>query len=143
MCFFLCCFFYKQKTAYEMRISDWSSDVCSSDLRDMLKDENPHRPLVQRTASEAHRTAPKSLEPGQNLVRGRQVLVRDGIRTHAGRVPAEHLVYLLPELQPHLGSTPPDRSPIVRGPLQEHVHITPHIIHVIRVARAEIKNGRG
>src|SRR3546814_17687038 len=27
----LCCFF-KQKTAYEMRISDWSSDVCSSDL---------------------------------------------------------------------------------------------------------------
>src|SRR3546814_7867992 len=29
----LCFFFFKQKTAYEMRISDWSSDVCSSDLR--------------------------------------------------------------------------------------------------------------
>src|SRR3546814_8037224 len=29
LCF---CFFFKQKTAYEMRISDWSSDVCSSDL---------------------------------------------------------------------------------------------------------------
>src|SRR3546814_956918 len=28
----MCCFFFKQKTAYEMRISDWSSDVCSSDL---------------------------------------------------------------------------------------------------------------
>src|SRR3546814_6922830 len=28
--FFIC--FFKQKTAYEMRISDWSSDVCSSDL---------------------------------------------------------------------------------------------------------------
>src|SRR3546814_10971282 len=27
-------FFFKQKTAYEMRISDWSSDVCSSDLQD-------------------------------------------------------------------------------------------------------------
>src|SRR3546814_4601097 len=27
-------FFFKQKTAYEMRISDWSSDVCSSDLND-------------------------------------------------------------------------------------------------------------
>src|SRR3546814_1435468 len=26
------CFFFKQNTAYEMRISDWSSDVCSSDL---------------------------------------------------------------------------------------------------------------
>src|SRR3546814_19881447 len=40
------CFFFKQKTSYEMRISDWSSDVCSSDLgqlfrqrpRDLLRD---------------------------------------------------------------------------------------------------------
>src|SRR3546814_7134025 len=30
-------FFFKQKTAYEMRISDWSSDVCSSDLRKVVK----------------------------------------------------------------------------------------------------------
>src|SRR3546814_4881707 len=32
--FYVCCFvfFFKQKTAYELRISDWSSDVCSSDL---------------------------------------------------------------------------------------------------------------
>src|SRR3546814_6350000 len=29
-------FFFKQKTAYEMRISDWSSDVCSSDLEPLL-----------------------------------------------------------------------------------------------------------
>src|SRR3546814_1627118 len=28
----MCFFFFKQKTAYELRISDWSSDVCSSDL---------------------------------------------------------------------------------------------------------------
>src|SRR3546814_10375127 len=34
MCFLF--FFFKQKTAYEMRISDWSSDVCSSDLRIVL-----------------------------------------------------------------------------------------------------------
>src|SRR3546814_6337958 len=32
MLFMICVFFFKQKTAYEMRISDWSSDVCSSDL---------------------------------------------------------------------------------------------------------------
>src|SRR3546814_7101724 len=33
LCFvFFFVFFFKQKTAYEMRISDWSSDVCSSDL---------------------------------------------------------------------------------------------------------------
>src|SRR3546814_1225621 len=31
-CELVCVFFFKQKTAYEMRISDWSSDVCSSDL---------------------------------------------------------------------------------------------------------------
>src|SRR3546814_14408881 len=33
VCAFIVFFFFKQKTAYEMRISDWSSDVCSSDLR--------------------------------------------------------------------------------------------------------------
>src|SRR3546814_1159571 len=39
VCLLGCCvFFFKQKTAYEMRISDWSSDVCSSDLL-MLEDE--------------------------------------------------------------------------------------------------------
>src|SRR3546814_8765952 len=32
MCLQFCFFFFKQKTAYELRISDWSSDVCSSDL---------------------------------------------------------------------------------------------------------------
>src|SRR3546814_2582716 len=32
-------FFFKQKTAYEMRISDWSSDVCSSDLLDTGLDQ--------------------------------------------------------------------------------------------------------
>src|SRR3546814_7021682 len=34
MCILFVVFFFKQKTAYEMRISDWSSDVCSSDLRE-------------------------------------------------------------------------------------------------------------
>src|SRR3546814_10466612 len=35
-------FFFKQKTAYEVRISDWISDVCSSDLTDQIR----NRPLV-------------------------------------------------------------------------------------------------
>src|SRR3546814_9482383 len=34
--------FFKQKTAYEMRISDWSSDVCSSDLLHMMMLEHVH-----------------------------------------------------------------------------------------------------
>src|SRR3546814_4644218 len=50
-------FFFKQKTAYEMRISDWSSDVCSSDLGAQLaaddRHQDRHRALVvvlQRSA---------------------------------------------------------------------------------------------
>src|SRR3546814_6143417 len=38
--FSLCFFFFKQKTAYEMRISDWSSDVCSSDLKCEQSEQN-------------------------------------------------------------------------------------------------------
>src|SRR3546814_9834919 len=43
-------FFFKQKTAYEMRISDWSSDVCSSDLD--FKDE--HYALYRRYLGSRH-----------------------------------------------------------------------------------------
>src|SRR3546814_6882298 len=35
-------FFFKQKTAYEMRISDWSSDVCSSDLKENVRLVSPY-----------------------------------------------------------------------------------------------------
>src|SRR3546814_14908198 len=45
------CFFFKQKTAYEMRISDWSSDVCSSDLATLellLVRLDPHRRTLDR-----------------------------------------------------------------------------------------------
>src|SRR3546814_5833062 len=52
----LCFFFFKQKTAYDMRISDWSSDVCSSDLRDGLDDAGervvrPRREVGERVAT--------------------------------------------------------------------------------------------
>src|SRR3546814_3357085 len=49
-CFF---FFFKQKTAYEMRISDWSSDVCSSDLIGQLDARAAGAALV--AASQARR----------------------------------------------------------------------------------------
>src|SRR3546814_8337622 len=48
-------FFFKQKTAYEMRISDWSSDVCSSDLHHRGQRDHPQgtlRILVVRCAEE-------------------------------------------------------------------------------------------
>src|SRR3546814_10170994 len=45
----MCCllFFFKQKTAYEMRISDWSSDVCSSDLDALEIEAGVHITLVE------------------------------------------------------------------------------------------------
>src|SRR3546814_3995038 len=45
-------FFFKQKTAYEMRISDWSSDVCSSDLgaADAVAPPYGKRPVVEDRA---------------------------------------------------------------------------------------------
>src|SRR3546814_19226366 len=46
--------FFKQKTAYEVRISDWSSDVCSSDLRDSSPDTDRHRHLVGRRNHRTH-----------------------------------------------------------------------------------------
>src|SRR3546814_1616990 len=41
-------FFFKQKTAYEMRISDWSSDVCSSDLGAVVRLDGGPDPLGPR-----------------------------------------------------------------------------------------------
>src|SRR3546814_7808127 len=46
LCVIVICFF-KQKTAYEMRISDWSSDVCSSDLRSSPKMSDLYRDIKQ------------------------------------------------------------------------------------------------
>src|SRR3546814_13338571 len=59
-------FVFKQKTAYEMRISDWSSDVCSSDLQtewtfpelvaDTLSMERPVLPAPHQVVAELNRT---------------------------------------------------------------------------------------
>src|SRR3546814_5737330 len=46
-------FFFKQKTAYEMRISDWSSDVCSSDLYMPIIGE----PALRQAIAAAHARA--------------------------------------------------------------------------------------
>src|SRR3546814_8173330 len=65
MCF-LICFFFKQKTAYEMRMSDWSSDVCSSDLR-----ENGHgrctlgKPIYPHRSAGALRSADHAQQAGK------------------------------------------------------------------------------
>src|SRR3546814_16470167 len=80
MNYYISFFFFKQKTAYEMRISDWSSDVCSSDLIASTEvapadvfviavptpHDEEHRPDIGHVLSAARAIAPK-LEVG-NLV---------------------------------------------------------------------------
>src|SRR3546814_10328273 len=87
MCLFFC-FFFKQKTAYELRISDWSSDVCSSDLRELFEQAAAAAPSIifideidsiapkrQQVTGEAEKRLVAQLlslmdgiEPRQNLV---------------------------------------------------------------------------
>src|SRR3546814_4078984 len=47
----LCVLFFKQKTAYELRIGDWSSDVCSSDLQADVTHQVDERIYLLRPAS--------------------------------------------------------------------------------------------
>src|SRR3546814_5584109 len=70
-------FVFKQKTAYEMRISDWSSDVCSSDLQNLAAQDDEDRD---------HRQAGNAVERDQNQDdRGDEQLVGDGIEEAAER----------------------------------------------------------
>src|SRR3546814_5511130 len=63
--YFMFLFFFKQKTAYEMRISDWSSDVCSSDLQflDRIpniatgRDKALHPHLIEQQINSARQVA--------------------------------------------------------------------------------------
>src|SRR3546814_740641 len=99
-------FFFKQKTAYEMRISDWSSDVCSSDLVAALGI------VVLKVHQGANGTASRHLAPAAAGRANRATAGRDGRMrdcAHAGR----HLhapvtrgrVMSIPALQRPLGAT--------------------------------------
>src|SRR3546814_8121253 len=67
-------FFFKQKTAYEMRISDWSSDVCSSDLQQL--------PAHRHRGEELRRLkGPSHAEPGA-VVGGQGI---EALRTEVDR----------------------------------------------------------
>src|SRR3546814_12635364 len=70
-------FFFKQKTAYEMRISDWSSDVCSSDLtpasRWIMSVVAALNPWVRKTFRAARRTV-RALAFSSPLLGGGEVM---------------------------------------------------------------------
>src|SRR3546814_3208247 len=55
-------FIFKQKTAYEMRISDWSSDVCSSDLTSAT-DQSTDLPVLQHQDHLRFRVHPRKMQP--------------------------------------------------------------------------------
>src|SRR3546814_14132856 len=71
---FFCC---KQKTAYELRISDWSSDVCSSDLPEGLQ--------VKRIGEQEHEV----LEPHELGREAERVLDQQRLVERLGRRPEE------------------------------------------------------
>src|SRR3546814_7203881 len=63
-------FFFKQKTAYEMRISDWSSDVCSSDLtaKILIVEDDMHiRRLLRATMQRAGHTVVEAADARQAI----------------------------------------------------------------------------
>src|SRR3546814_3767318 len=55
-------FFFKQKTAYEMRISDWSSDVCSSDLVKLFVTASPEMRALRRMRELQQRELPADFD---------------------------------------------------------------------------------
>src|SRR3546814_3122333 len=62
-------FFFKQKTAYDMRISDWSSDVCSSDLQTKLRHDRAQKfaaPLARFDEQHLPRTQDRNDQPRQS-----------------------------------------------------------------------------
>src|SRR3546814_17746811 len=120
---FLCIFFFffKQKTAYEVRISDWSSDVCSSDLyrpsarrdrgpRDRARDELPARQgradAVRQRHRHPRRAAPRA-RAAQPRLRRRGPADR-GATSEERRVGKEWVT--------------PCSSPVSHVPLKKHIN---------------------
>src|SRR3546814_20003733 len=83
-----CLFGFKQKTAYDMRISDWSSYVCSSDLNAALRN-------TRRFASAAAKIVKLRTTHG--------TLADDGNAVDVGRIEREHALDTFAERQPAHG----------------------------------------
>src|SRR3546814_10139297 len=91
-----CLFFFKQKTAYEMRISDWSSDVCSSDLPATFR-------LLHQDDADHH-----GRDHGLNDE-------QEGEKTGHRNFPKAWMARRGPWLEAHIETKPPRFKPRVRG----------------------------
>src|SRR3546814_5246531 len=92
-------FFFKQKTAYEMRISDWSSDVCSSDLLEVVA-AHVHR-VPQRDVLRAERDhvddQPTGRQRREDVRAPGQVLLHNVVLGGAPQRGARHTLVLRSE----------------------------------------------
>src|SRR3546814_16082327 len=68
VCFIYFVFFFKQKTAYDMRISDWSSDVCSSDLSGRRTGRNGRARRGQSEGCWVSRSSTRRFKESRDLV---------------------------------------------------------------------------
>src|SRR3546814_10225232 len=96
-------FFFKQKTAYDMRISDWSSDVCSSDLaavgyaqgsgipygQGLMKNAYVGRTFIQPSQTIRQLGIRLKLNPLKEVIRGKRLVVVDDSRSEERRVGKE------------------------------------------------------
>src|SRR3546814_12364417 len=93
-------FYFEQRAAYEMRISDWSSDVCSSDLRIA----RPSR--LARSVSVRGSLPPFSSSRVRPAPRTRRVQLEVAKIAPADPPVAEHVIWLVPERGPALRADP-------------------------------------
>src|SRR3546814_19106053 len=116
-------FFFKQKTAYEMRISDWSSDVCSSDLPRAVHQVALVRFQVLRRADGFHHPSRPDrgrraewlwqVEPGGSVALGDG---REFRQADARFRPVRHDLFRNPAAaRPQRGGTNPDRKSVDQG----------------------------
>src|SRR3546814_18934973 len=108
-------FFFKQKTAYELRISDWSSDVCSSDLKELLvipvfHDDQHGTAVVALAALEnALRIVDKPMSSLRVVVAG--VDAGEALEQQIGRAPCRERVCQYVSIQVVAGSLNKKREP--------------------------------
>src|SRR3546814_4137940 len=119
MCSF---FFFKQKTAYEMRISDWSSDVCSSDLHQLVGTVD--RWAQRQRYEEAVDEQPLLVHPRE--VSGIEIPREAGPEIAAGIL-----------LNPSADEVRPDRQAIVMQVAQHPIELRVPVIQIAHVSRLE------
>src|SRR3546814_6591756 len=119
----MCLFFFKQKTAYEMRISDWSSDVCSSDLLQVLVDDEDRLAPALHVAD----GGPDLAADDRRQALGRLVEDQQARVGHEGAADGQHLLLAAGE-----------RAGDLSGALAEAREERRDALHVPEIGRAHV-----